>query len=365
MSYLSLVVKKFIDNLIDMGELTNIILYSENTSGKTQTAHYIAEQYYKKLFESHKINIKDFKTFESFENESEEKIKDTKIDITKKISSLKISEFYLYQSLSLVTPTNLTLNINDYISNKSKDTFFKIYGIKNMKKIIIIDDLYFVNKLIIDTLLKIFSSYDDSKVIFILIIKDLSDIHEMIKARCLTFNIKEFEVTSDYLHTKYKELTDETIKYIVKNFTFYSTNTNGNSICMVDKFLYYVTKYNDGDINTCILNMLKNDIVLKGKQSLINEIFTLFTSETLGFEEKMERMIKILRIIYKSDIYPENILNVILNYSIKSDILDNIKVIIIEECVKTLYKIYKYSDSNLQLNKCFIKIVEKINLLEK
>ena len=134
---------------------------------------------------------------------------------------------------------------------------------------------------------------------------------------------------------------------------------------MVDKFLYYVTKYNDGDINTCILNMLKNDIVLKGKQSLINEIFTLFTSETLGFEEKMERMIKISRIIYKSDIYPEHILNIILNYSIKSDILDNIKVIIIEECVKTLYKTYKYSDSNLQLNKCFIKIVEKINLLEK
>ena len=64
---MSSLIKKFINDLVKTDELTNIILYSENTTGKTQISHYIASYYYKNLFENHNLELEQFKSFKRME----------------------------------------------------------------------------------------------------------------------------------------------------------------------------------------------------------------------------------------------------------------------------------------------------------
>ena len=44
-----------------------------------------------------------------------------------------------------------------------------------------------------------------------------------------------------------------------------------------------------------------------------------------------------------------------------SDLTDDIKIVFIKELTKSLFLINKYSESFFQVNKCFIKIVNKLH----
>ena len=394
--YLSTYIKKTFEDLLETDNLTNIILYSNKTSGKTLTAHYISYRYYEKLFEKYKIDIDNFKQFKCFNDdlkglyEYETKDDYKKVDINQDNLKLNISDFYLYLSLSLYPNSVIIKKITDYIKNQSKESYFKkMYDIREFKKIIILDDIYFVNKLTTDCLIKLLSSYNTSKVVFILIVKELSDLHPLIISRCLTFYSKPFEAKPEYLLAKYPELTETTVKTINKFFNNMSTDGLNNSLCLVETFIQYVDKYkfnndlniclitmlqNDfieyvdkykiNDLNDSIITMLQNDIIHDNKISFIKELLKLCIYSTETKDEINIKVVKLIKKIYSVGIYSDQILNTTLSYIINSDVsdlTDDIKIVFIKELTKSLFLINKYSESFFQVNKCFIKIVNKLH----
>lgn len=370
--YLSTYIKKTFEDLLETDNLTNIILYSNKTSGKTLTAHYISYRYYEKLFEKYKIDIDNFKQFKCFNDDmkglDEYKTKDDykKVDINQDKLKLNISDFYLYLSLSLYPNSVIIKKITDYIKNQSKESYFKkMYDIREFKKIIILDDIYFVNKLTTDCLIRLLSSYNTSKVIFILIVKELSDLHPLIISRCLTFYSKPFEAKPEYLLAKYPELTESTVKTINKFFNNMSTDGLNNSLCLVETFIQYVDKYKfNNDLNICLITMLQNDIIHDNKISFIKELLKLCIYSTETKDEINIKVVKLIKKIYSVGIYSDQILNTTLSYIINSDVsdlTDDIKIIFIKELTKSLFLINKYSESFFQVNKCFIKIVNKLH----
>lgn len=370
--YLSTYIKKTFEDLLETDNLTNIVLYSNKTSGKTLTAHYISYRYYEKLFEKYKIDIDNFKQFKCFNDDLkglddyETKNDYKKVDINQDKLKLNISDFYLYLSLSLYPNSVIIKKITDYIKNQSKESYFKkMYDIREFKKIIILDDIYIVNKLTTDCLIKLLSSYNTSKVVFILIVKELSDLHPLIISRCLTFYSKPFEAKPEYLLAKYPELTETTVKTINKFFNNMSTDGLNNSLCLIETFIQYVDKYKfNDDLNICLITMLQNDIIHDNKISFIKELLKLCIYSTETKDEINIRVVKLIKKIYSVGIYSDQILNTTLSYIINSDVsdlTDDIKIIFIKELTKSLFLINKYSESFFQVNKCFIKIVNKLH----
>lgn len=369
--YLSTYIKKTFEDLLDTDNLTNIILYSNKTSGKTLTAHYISYRYYEKLFEKYKIDIDNFKQFKCFNDDLKDledyEIKDDykKIDINQDKLKLNISDFYIYLSLSLYPNSIINKKISDYVKNQSKEYYLKKkYDIKEFKKIVILDDIYIVNKLTTDYLIKLLSSYNTSDVVFILIVKELSDLHPLIISRCLTFYSKPFEAKPEYLMAKYPEITESTAKTINKFFNNMSTDGLNNSLCLVETFIEYVDKYKINDLNDSIITMLQNDIIHDNKISFIKELLKLCIYSTETKDEINIKVIKLIKKIYNVGIYSEQILNTTLSYIINSDVsdlTDDVKIIFIEELTKSLFLINKYSESYFQVNKCFIKIVNRLH----
>lgn len=370
--YLSTYIKKTFEDLLETDNLTNIVLYSNKTSGKTLTAHYISYRYYEKLFEKYKIDIDNFKQFKCFNDDlkglDDYETKDDykKVDINQDKLKLNISDFYLYLSLSLYPNSVIIKKITDYIKNQSKESYFKkMYDIREFKKIIILDDIYIVNKLTTDCLIKLLSSYNTSKVVFILIVKELSDLHPLIISRCLTFYSKPFEAKPEYLLAKYPELTETTVKTINKFFNNMSTDGLNNSLCLIETFIQYVDKYKfNDDLNICLITMLQNDIIHDNKISFIKELLKLCIYSTETKDEINIRVVKLIKKIYSVGIYSDQILNTTLSYIINSDVsdlTDDIKIIFIKELTKSLFLINKYSESFFQVNKCFIKIVNKLH----
>ena len=129
--YLSTYIKKTFEDLLETDNLTNIVLYSNKTSGKTLIAHYISYRYYEKLFEKYKIDIDNFKQFKCFNDDlkglDDYETKDDykKVDINQDKLKLNISDFYLYLSLSLYPNSVIIKKITDYIKNQSKESYFK------------------------------------------------------------------------------------------------------------------------------------------------------------------------------------------------------------------------------------------------
>lgn len=370
--YLSTYIKKTFEDLLETDNLTNIILYSNKTSGKTLTAHYISYRYYEKLFEKYKIDIDNFKQFKCFNDDlkgfEDYETKDDykKVDINQDKLKLNISDFYLYLSLSLYPNSIINKKITDYVKNQSKESYLKKkYNIKEFKKIIILDDIYSVNKLTTDCLIKLLSGYNTSEVVFILIVKELSDLHPLIKSRCLTFYSKPFEAKPEYLLAKYPELTETTVKTINKFFNNMSTDGLNNSLCLVETFIQYVDKYKfNDDLNVCIVKMLQNDIIYDNKVSFVKELLKLCIYSTETKDEINIKVVKLIKKIYKTGIYSEQVLNTTLSYIINSevsDLTDDIKIVFIEELTKSLFLINKYSESYFQVNKCFIKIVNRLH----
>lgn len=370
--YLSTYIKKTFEDLLETDNLTNIILYSNKTSGKTLTAHYISYRYYEKLFEKYKIDIDNFKQFKCFNDDlkglDDYETKDDykKVDINQDKLKLNISDFYLYLSLSLYPNSVIIKKISDYIKNQSKESYFKkMYDIREFKKIVILDDIYIVNKLTTDCLIKLLSSYNTSKVVFILIVKELSDLHPLIISRCLTFYSKPFEAKPEYLLAKYPELTETTVKTINKFFNNMSTDGLNNSLCLIETFIQYVDKYKfNDDLNICLITMLQNDIIHDNKISFIKELLKLCIYSTETKDEINIKVVKLIKKIYSVGIYSDQILNTTLSYIINSDVsdlTDDIKIIFIKELTKSLFLINKYSESFFQVNKCFIKIVNKLH----
>lgn len=370
--YLSTYIKKTFEDLLETDNLTNIVLYSNKTSGKTLIAHYISYRYYEKLFEKYKIDIDNFKQFKCFNDDlkglDDYETKDDykKVDINQDKLKLNISDFYLYLSLSLYPNSVIIKKITDYIKNQSKESYFKkMYDIREFKKIIILDDIYIVNKLTTDCLIKLLSSYNTSKVVFILIVKELSDLHPLIISRCLTFYSKPFEAKPEYLLAKYPELTETTVKTINKFFNNMSTDGLNNSLCLIETFIQYVDKYKfNDDLNICLITMLQNDIIHDNKISFIKELLKLCIYSTETKDEINIRVVKLIKKIYSVGIYSDQILNTTLSYIINSDVsdlTDDIKIIFIKELTKSLFLINKYSESFFQVNKCFIKIVNKLH----
>lgn len=370
--YLSTYIKKTFEDLLETDNLTNIVLYSNKTSGKTLIAHYISYRYYEKLFEKYKIDIDNFKQFKCFNDDlkglDDYETKDDykKVDINQDKLKLNISDFYLYLSLSLYPNSVIIKKITDYIKNQSKESYFKkMYDIREFKKIIILDDIYIVNKLTTDCLIRLLSSYNTSDVVFILIVKELSDLHPLIISRCLTFYSKPFEAKPEYLLTKYPELTETTVKTINKFFNNMSTDGLNNSLCLIETFIQYVDKYKfNDDLNICLITMLQNDIIHDNKISFIKELLKLCIYSTETKDEINIRVVKLIKKIYSVGIYSDQILNTTLSYIINSDVsdlTDDIKIIFIKELTKSLFLINKYSESFFQVNKCFIKIVNKLH----
>lgn len=361
--YLSTYIKKTFEDLLDTDNLTNIILYSTKTSGKTLKAHYISYRYYEKLFEKYNVNIKDFKYFKCFDKDLIDTNQEN--DITKLNqydSSLKISDLYLYLSFSLNTNSEINEKIKKYINNESKHTFLKKkFKMNDIKKIVIIDDIYSINKLIKNYLVNLISGCNDHNIVFILITKNLSDIHPLIQSRCLTFYSKPFEATPEYLISKYPDLKESTVKRINKYFSSMSTDGLNNSLCLIDTFIRYIDKYKtDDDLNVCILKMLQNDIIHDKKISFIQELLKICLYSNESLENTKIKAMKIIKEMYRNGLYAEYILNITLSYIINSVLSDDDKVIFIEELVKSIYIINKYSESYFQVNNCFLNIIDRI-----
>ena len=88
----------------------------------------------------------------------------------------------------------------------------------------------------------------------------------------------------------------------------------------------------------------------------------IYSTETK--DEINIKVVKLIKKIYSVGIYSDQILNTTLSYIINSDVsdlTDDIKIIFIKELTKSLFLINKYSESFFQVNKCFIKIVNKLH----
>lgn len=307
--YLTKELKTIFNNLIDSC-LTNILLYSEETNGKTLMAKYIANQYYKQFYEN--TNNTKLQNYE---------------------------QFYLNLSFSLYPFSKIKESIESYM--KKKETI-------KCKKIIILDDCYYINKIITEYLIHLFSSASDN-IVFIIIVQDINTINEFIKSRCLVFKIDNLnqyfykQITKD----KYPQISEENIEKLKTCFN--------NSIYTTTTFLYYLNLYigNTFDINKKISQLINNEL-FDNNNSVIKELVDL------TIKKEIKEVLKILKQFYIKGFYSENLLNIILNYILYNSVDDKYKIIFIEEILKSLYNIYKYTDSFLQVNKCFIKIVEKI-----
>lgn len=325
--YLTTDLKENINNLIINDMLLNLVLYSEETNGKSLTAKYIANEYYKNLLEEEGI-------------EEIEEVED-------------IEKLYLHLSLSLYSVNDIKDIINSYIKKRSDYLQLENGNIINIKKrykkIIIIDDYYFNNKVINDYLINIISNLSDN-IIFIIITRDLKTINELITSRCLLVKIDKLkpDFYKQIINRLYPSISAENIEKLKLYFN--------NSIYNISIFLFYIDKWlNDKNkINDKINEMLNIDL-FKENKSLVEELINNV------IKKDIKKVLEIIRIFYNKGTYADNILNTVLNYSITSkNIKDECKIIIIEELLISLYKIYKFSDSILQVNKCFIRIYEKL-----
>lgn len=327
--YLTTDLKETINNLIINDMLMNLVLYSEETNGKSLTAKYIANEYYKNLLEEEEI-------------EEIEDIED-------------IEKMYLHLSLSLYSVNVIKDIINSYIKKRSDYIQLEKGNIINIrkryKKIIIIDDYYFNNKVINDYLINVISKLSDiDNIIFIIITRDLKIINELISSRCLLINIDKLkpEFYKQIINRQYPLVSSDNIEKLKLYFN--------NSIYNISIFLFYIDKWlNDKNkINDKITEMLNIDL-FKENKSLIEDLITNIINKDIL------KVLGIIRMFYNKGTYADNILNNALNYTIiTKTVKDEHKIIIIEELLKSLYNVYKYSDSILQVNKCFIKIYEKL-----
>lgn len=325
--YLTADLKENINNLIINDMLMNLVLYSEETNGKSLTAKYIANEYYKNLLEEEGI-------------EEIEDIED-------------IEKMYLHLSLSLYSVNDIKDIINSYIKKRSDylqlENGKTINIKKRYKKIIILDDYYFNNKIINDYLINVISSLSDN-IIFIIITRDLKTINEFISSRCLLVKIDKLkpEFYKQIINRQYPLVSSENIEKLKLYFN--------NSIYNISIFLFYIDKWlsDKNKINDKISEMLNIEL-FKENKSLIEDLVTNVINKNIL------RVLEIIRMFYSKGTYADNILNNVLKYTITSrTIKDEQKIIIIEETLKSLYNVYKYTDSILQVNKCFIKIYEKL-----
>ena len=136
-------------------------------------------------------------------------------------------------------------------------------------------------------------------------------------------------------------------------------------LCLVETFIQYVDKYKfNDDLNICLITMLQNDIIHDNKISFIKELLKLCIYSTETKDEINIKVVKLIKKIYSVGIYSDQILNTTLSYIINSDVsdlTDDIKIVFIKELTKSLFLINKYSESFFQVNKCFIKIVNKLH----
>ena len=149
-----------------------------------------------------------------------------------------------------------------------------------------------------------------------------------------------------------------------KFFNNMSTDGLNNSLCLVETFIEYVDKYKINDLNDSIITMLQNDIIHDNKISFIKELLKLCIYSTETKDEINIKVVNLIKKIYNVGIYSEQILNTTLSYIINSDVsdlTDDVKIIFIEELTKSLFIINKYSESYFQVNKCFIKIVNRLH----
>lgn len=310
--YLTRELKSIFNKLIDFDCLTNILLYSKETNGKTLTAKYIANQYYKNVYE----NLKD-----------------------KDSENVDYERLYLNLSVSLYTNNKLKERIEGYIKKKE---------IVKCKKIIILDDYYYVNKALTSYLIQLISMVSDN-VVFIIIVQDISTVNELIKSRCLIFNIDGLnqQFYKQVINDQYPSVSNENIERLKICFN--------NSIYTITTFLYYIDYYLEDiqNINERITQLLNIDLFDDNK-SIIEELVDL------TIKKNIKEVLKIIKRFYVKGYYSDNLLNNILNYTLYSKIEDKYKIIIIEEVLKSLHNIYKFTDSYLQVSKCFIKITEKL-----
>lgn len=321
--YLNRELQNFIMYMINNDCLENLIIHSEETNGKSLLAKYIADLYYRNV----QVNNKN--------------------------------ELYYYGSLSILGLKKMSEEINNYMKLK-----FIIQDNKKYKKIIIIDDYYFNDKFTSDYLTRLVCCYNlinrdqikkySENIIFIIISKNLSNISELIQSRSLNIYLKSIDSAffNNIIKSKFKDINND----VIENLKIYTNN----SIYVIMKLLETIIKYKDEDLD--INKEIKK--LYDFKEDKNNDVYSYDKLIKLTLDKKINVVIKTLKNYYDLGYYGEDILNSSLNCILNNNGLeDNKKIIFIEEITKTMYKIYKYSDSILQVIKCFIKIYEKLNLV--
>ena len=308
---------KFINNLIEEEELTNILLYSEDSSGKTQLAYYIVKVYHEKIKERNKIV--------------------NQLDLKKK-------DLFIYKSLSLDSISNIISDIEKFIHDR------KI--IENVKNIIIIDDLYFINKIITNNLLRLLNTYKTSNIIFVLITKDISNIHYLIQTRCLKLQVKPLELTKDLLIRNYPYFDQSIIDYILIKLKDKDYN-----VFYIKSFIQYLFKYREvKEINT---DKIKSYLLDDNDFIISRKLIDICIDETEKIHDISE-LIKETKKIYNNKYNIGKIFNYMMFDIINLEIDEWKKIIILEELFKMYYVFLKYSFSYLQFTSCLLKIKIKI-----
>ena len=308
---------KFINNLIEEEELTNILLYSEDSSGKTQLAYYIVKVYHEKIKEKNKIVNR---------------------------SDLKKKDLFIYKSLSLDSISNIVSDIEKFIHDRKM--------IENVKNIIIIDDLYFINKIITNNLLRLLNTYKTLNVVFVLITKDISNIHYLIQSRCLKLQVKPLELTRDLLIRNYPSFDQSIIDYILIKLKDKDYN-----IFYIKSFIQYLFKYREvKEINT---DKIKSYLLDDNDFIISRKIIDICIDETEKIHDISE-LIKETKKIYNNKYNIGKIFNYMMFDIINLEIDEWKKIIILEELFKMYYVFLKYSFSYLQFTSCLLKIKIKI-----
>lgn len=302
--YLNNEIQKVINLMISNDCLENLIIYSEETTGKSLMAKYIADLYYS--------DIKTDKTL------------------------------YYYDSIIISGLKKIMKDIDYYIKIPIE------YSGKKYKKIVIIDDFYINDKYSIDYLNRLLSADFNNVVVFV-ITRNLNNIGEIIRSRCLCLYLKTLDPVffKQILKYKYPDIKDDIINLL-------KVKTN-NSIYIIIKLLQTIEKYKSGEID--INKEIKKIYMSENQNNLSYQELIKLT-----IDKKINDVVKMIKKFNDFGYYGEDVLNSSLYYVLNDQkIKDEIKAVFIENITKTMYKIYKYSDSVIQIINCFIKICESLN----
>jgi DNA polymerase III delta prime subunit len=297
-------IKNKILKLVTNNTLQNTIFYGNSNTCKTTFVNMIVKEYYK--------NIKNMK------------------------------DYCLY--INLLCDKNIK-NLNNIISIFCK-TITNNYNSK-YKKIIIIDDINYIHNKIQHQISTYLSLYPN--IIFFIISNNIINVIDKIQSQCMIL----------YLEKQPKEKYVKYINIICKKENI---KINDNVI----NLLYILS---NGDIRFSLiqihaLNLSFNEFnekIFSTIYKLPNQLIIKNLIE-LCFKKDIDNIIILCIQLYKEDFSCNDILMSMFNTLLEYDIIEDKKIKILKIIGKKIYNNSKLIESILQLERCLIKICNKIEI---